>query len=264
MRKHALVLVVAPLALAACGGGSSSMQPKLDPVAYVKHAASKTAAMPSEHMVMSGSVSAGPMAIKMTGSGDFSNTAKQGQMSAAMSLMGRNIRMEEILAGTTIYMQSPMFSSQLPSGKTWMKLDLQKLGQAQGIDFSSLMSQSPAQGLKRLEAAGSVKSLGTETIDGVATTHYQVTNLDISKLPQGTKIEALAHPKYGPIDVWIGKSDGYVYRESMSLTYGMSGQSASMSMTVNLSKFGEAVHVAVPPASETVDFTSLANLGAGG
>jgi hypothetical protein len=179
--------------------------------------------------------------------------------------MGRNIRMQEVMSGATIYMSSPMFSSQLPSGKTWMKLDLQKFGQAHGINYSSLMTQSPAQTLQKLDAAGSVDNLGTETINGVETTHYQVTNLDLSKLPQGAKIAALGlHPKYGPIDVWIGNSNGYVYREQMSFSYSIGGQSASMAMTVNLSKFGEAVHIGIPPASETVDETSLAMMGAGG
>jgi len=256
MRKFALLLLVAPLALAACGGGSSSSV-KVDPLAYVKHSAQKTARMPSEHMTMTGTVSAGPMEINMNGSGNFSNTTKQGQMSVAMTLMGRNIRIEEIVAGTTIYMRSPMFSSQLPSGKTWMKLDLQKAGAAQGIDYSSLMSQSPASALQQLGAAGSVKSIGAETIDGVETTHYQVTNLDISKLPQGAKIQALAHPQYGPIDVWIGNKDGYVYRESLSFTYSVSGQSASMSMRIDLSKFGENVNVTVPSSNLVFDTTSL-------
>ncbi|MDX6482098.1 MAG: hypothetical protein QOG85_2608 [Gaiellaceae bacterium] len=264
MKKLALVLVVAPLALVACGGGASSTAPKLDPVAYVKHAASKTASMASEHMTVSGNVSVGLMGVKMNGSGDFSNTNKTGQMSVAMTLMGQDVRMNEILTGTTIYMSSPLFSAELPAGKTWMKLDLEKLGQSHGIDYSSLMSQSPTQTLQRLGAAGSVKSVGTETIDGVETTHYQVTNLDISKLPQGSKIESLGlHPKYGPIDVWIGTADGYVHRESMSFTYSMNGQSASMDMTINLSKFGEAVNVKIPPASKTVDGTSLAGGGLG-
>jgi hypothetical protein len=118
------------------------------------------------------------------------------------------------------------------------------------------MSQSPAQMLKQLEGAGSVKSLGTETIDGVQTTHYQLT-IDISKLPQGAKIEALVHPKYGPIDVWIGNDNGYVYRESLSASFSAHGQSASMTMKVDFSKFNEPVTVAIPPASQTVDMSKL-------
>ena len=264
MKKIALLLVAAPLALVACGGGSANTQPGVDLVAFVKQAGSKTAGMPSEHMVMTAKISAGPMALKMNGSGDFSNTTKQGDMTVGMNLMGRNIRMEEVLDGTTIYMRSPMFSSQLPLGKTWMKLDLQKAIQSQGLDYSSMMSQKPGDVLAQLGAGGSVKSLGAETINGAETTHYQVTDIDISKLPQGAKVAALVHPKYGPINVWIGKSDGYVHRMSMSFTYSAQGQSASLDMTIDLSKFGEDVHVTVPAASDVFDATAMTTGGFGG
>ncbi len=256
MKRSALLLLVAPLVLAACGG-SSRAQVKVDPIAYVKHSADKTAALTSEHMTINGTVSAGPENVTMTGSGDFSHTTKQGQMAAALTLAGQKIRLNEVIDGTTIYMQSPLFSSQLPNGKTWMKVDLQKYGSKLGIDYSSLMSASPSSALKELEAAGTVKTVGTETIDGVQTTHYQVTNLDLSKLPQGEKLEALAHPTYGPVDVWIGNKDGYVYRESLSLTESIAGQSTSISMQIDLSKFGEKVNVAIPPASSVLDATAL-------
>ena len=255
MKKLALLLLVAPLALAACGG-SSHAQVQADPLAYVKRSASKTAALTSEHMTMTMTGSAAGQNISLQGSGDYMNSPTKGTMTMSMSVLGQKVQFNAVEDGTTIYMQSPMFSSQLPGGKTWMKLDLQKAGSKLGIDYSSLMSQSPTQALQQLEAAGSVKSVGTETIDGVETTHYQVTNLDISKMPQGAKIQALAHPKYGPVDVWIGNKDGYVYRESLSFSYSVSGQTASMSMRVDLSKFGEKVDVTVPPASETYDVST--------
>lgn len=262
MRKFALLLLVAPLVLAACGGGSKSVA--ANPLAFVKHSASKTAGLPSEHMVMTMTGSVVGQSISMQGSGDFMNHPTKGTMTMSTSVLGRSVQFTAIEDGTTIYMKSPLLSSQLPGGKTWMKLDLQKAGSKLGIDYSSLMSQSPTSALQRLEAAGSVKSVGTESIDGVQTTHYQVTNLDISKLPQGAKLQALGHPKYGPIDVWIGNKDGYVYRESLSFSYSVAGQSASMSMRVDLSKFGETVNVNAPPASQVFDATSLAGMGTGG
>lgn len=256
MKRFALLLVVAPLALAACGG-SSATAPKSDPVAYVTQSAKTTAALTSEHMTMTGNISVGSINLTMTGSGDFANATKKGQMVvvAGLSAAGRNLHIHEVLDGTTIYLRSPAYDSQLPAGKTWMKLDLQKAGASKGINYSSLMSQSPARSLLQLEAAGTVKSIGAETIDGVYTTHYQVTNLDISKLPQGANIQALAHPTYGPVDVWIGNKDGYVHRESLSFTHSVAGNSASMAMRIDLSKFGEKVNVTVPPARQVFDYT---------
>jgi hypothetical protein len=183
---------------------------------------------------------------------------------ATFSAAGRNGKIDEVLDGTTLYLSSPLFSNRLPSGKKWMKLDLSEFGKAKGINFSALMSQTPAQALKRLDAAGKVTQVGTAQIDGVATTHFRVEHLDITKLPQGAKIEALAHPTYGPIDVWIGRGNGYVYREAMSFSYSVQGAKASLTMTSDFSKFGESVHVSVPAASKTVDATSQAIQGAAG
>ena len=262
MKKFALLLLAAPLVLAACGGGSSSSV-KVDPLAYVKHAASRTAAITSEHMTVSATVSAAGQNVSMQGSGDYVNKPLKSTMDMSMTLMGRDITFRGVQDGTVIYVNSPLFASQLPSGKTWMKIDLAKFGSAAGINYSSLMSRSPTQALQQIEAAGSVKTVGSETIDGVQTTHYQITNLDLSKLPQGAKLQALGNINYGPIDVWIGNKDGYVYRESASFTTSVSGQSASMSMKSDFSKFGEKVNVTVPPASAVFDASSLAG-GLGG
>lgn len=261
MKKSALVLLAAPLALAACGGGSSGSALKIDPVAYVKHAAHNTAEMPSEHMTLNMAVLVEGQKITVQGSGDYTNRPLRGTLNVSMSVFGRDMKFNAVEDGTTIYMHSPLMTP-LPSGRSWVKIDLQKaVSSKSGIDYSSLMSQSPASALQQLEAAGSVKSLGTETIDGVDTTHYQVTNLDFSKLPQGAKVDALAHPKFGPIDAWIGTNDGYVYRESLSVAYSVAGRSASMTMRVDLSKFGEDVNVSIPPASDVLDATSFSSAG---
>jgi hypothetical protein len=268
MRWPLLILLAAPLALVACGGGSShnaSPPPvKLDPVAYVRHAASHTARAQSEHETLTGTVMAAGHEVTLHGSGDFSNSKGQGSMTATFSAEGMNGSIDEVLDGTTIYMSSPLFSGSLPNGKTWMKLDLAKAYASQGINFSSLMSQSPEQGLKRLQGAGKVTSVGTDTIDGAETTHFRVTHLDVSKIPQGSKIEALIHAKFGATNVWVDKAHGYVRRMSLSASYSYDGHSASMSLTLDLSRFGEPVHVNLPPASKTFDATGAAIQGLGG
>jgi hypothetical protein len=263
MRKGLLLLAL-PLALAACGDHSYQVAPKPDPAAYVRHSASRTAGTPSEHMTESDTISAVGQKAVITAVGDYSNSPSRGSFTASFSFPGHTLKFNEILDGTMLYLRSPQLSRKLPAGKKWFSIDFAKVAKSHGIDYSSLMSQTPTKALQQLEAAGTVTQVGTETIRGVATTHFHVANLDVSKLPQGAKLEALAHPTYGPIDVWIGNSNGYVYRQTMSFSFSIKGVSGSITISADFSKFGEAVHVTVPPASQTVDETNKALQGAGG
>jgi hypothetical protein len=249
--------LVLPLALAACGGGSASGPKKIDPIAYVKHSATKTADLKSEHMVMTGKLDASGQSISLDGSGDFANKPLKGTFAVSFSGMGQSLAMNEIMDGTTLYLKSPAFAGKLPAGKTWAKADLASLGKASGLNYSALASQSPAQALARIEAAGSVTQVGSDTIDGVQTTHFRITNLDFSKLAPGAKLPSGSSIKYGPIDVWVGNDTGYVYRELMSFDFSESGQTGTMKMQTDFSKFGEPVNVTLPTAKETVDMTKL-------
>lgn len=260
MPRITFLLLVAPLALAACGGVGGAGT-KVDPVSYVRSSAHKSAKAPSEHMAVTQKITTPGGGISLGGSGDFSNRRHEGSLTVTLSAAGKTVKMDEVLAGTTVYVRSPLFSHKLPGGKTWAKLDLQKLYGTLGINASTFMSESPEQAFQQLDAAGNVASVGTETINGVETTHYRLSNLDISKIPGGARIEALAHPTYGPIDVWIGNKDGYVRKESLSVSYSFSGVSATMSMTLNFSSFGEHVSVNVPPRRTTLDVTHRAMKG---
>jgi hypothetical protein len=263
MRRLALLLVVLPLA--ACGGGTSSgSQLNLTPVAYVKGAALKTAQAPSEHATLRGSVDVAGQAVTLSGAGDFDNTNRQGSMHLDFSVAGLSGTLDEVLDGTTIYMRSPLFSTSLPPGKTWLKLDLQKALASKGIDLSALLSQNPAQSLSQLQSSRKVTKVGDETIDGVATTHYRG-RIDPSKVPQGAKIEALTNAKYGPYNVWIGNDDGYVHR--MTLAYSLKVQGTkreTITMTMGFSDYGKTVMVTVPAGSQSFDATNKAILGLGG
>jgi hypothetical protein len=180
-------------------------------------------------------------------------------MTVHANVQGLDVEIDEVLDGTIVYMKSPLFAAALPAGKTWLKLDLAKVGKSQGIDLSQLMGQDPAQSFAQLQASGQVTKVGDETIDGVDTTHYRG-RIDLSKLPQGAKVAALAHAKYGPYDVWIGKDDGYVRRVRSSYTL----QQQSIGLTMNFSDFGKDVSVNVPAAAETADATSQSIQGLGG
>ena len=266
MRRRALALFVLPLALAACGSGgmSNTEAPKLTPLGSVKSAATKTAKAKSQHITLKGSSTAAGTLIEVSGSGDFDNTKKLGSVHAEFSAAGLSGTIDEVMNGTTIYIKSPLFSAALPKGKTWMKLDLQKFGTSKGIDFSALLSQDPATSLAQLQASGDVTEVGDETIDGAETTHYRA-HIDPAKLPQAAQRQALAHARYGPLDIWVGKDDGYVRRvhTTYSTKTGASARQA-VTLTMDFSDFDKEVSVSIPPESETLDATDKAIMGLGG
>jgi membrane-associated protease RseP (regulator of RpoE activity) len=259
MRRTVILLIAAPLALAACGSGSKSSQVKLSAAAYVKQAAAKSAQATSEHVDLNGSAAVQGQQVVITGSGDFDNSTHQGSMTAHATVSGLDLQIDEVLDGTNLYMKSPLFAATLPAGKTWLKLDLQKLGQARGIDFRALLSQNPSQAFTQLQAIGNVTTVGDETIGGAATTHYSVT-IDPSKLPSAVKLKLPAGAKLPTYDVWIGKDDGYIHRSTV--TYANGKQSATV--TSNFTDFGKTVTVDVPPAGQVVDATAKSLKGLGG
>lgn len=260
-------LALLVLLLAACGGSgkSSSAGAKMTPIAFVKSSAAKTSQAPSEHFAFTGTVDVGGQAVTVNGNGDFDNTAHQGSVHSDFNVAGLSGTIDEVLDGTTIYMKSPLFADGLPKGKTWLKLDLQKVGAAKGIDFSALMSQSPQQAFAQLESSGQVHEVGDETVDGVDATHYTGT-IDPSKLAQGAKVEALTGAKYGPYDIWIGKDDGYVRRVKLSYSLKPKGATTreTITTTMDFSDFGKTVSVAVPSDADSYDATNASIAGLAG
>jgi hypothetical protein len=258
MRRALTLPAALPLLLAACGGGSghsnATSTVRLAPTAYVKKAAARTAGAQSEHTKLVGTLALQGQQVTMTGDGDFDNAQRTGSMTVHAKVAGVDVQIDEVLSGTAIYLRSPLLAAAIPAGKTWLKIDLQKLGEARGVDFSALLAQNPTQTFSQLQATGHVTEVGDETVDGVDTTHYRG-RLDASKLKQLPGAGAAVQP----YDVWIGKDDGYVHR--LRMAYGVGKKSVSVTMT--FSDFGKDVIVTVPSQSDTFDATakSLQQLG---
>jgi hypothetical protein len=259
--KRWIPLVLLVLPLAACGGGGKSSSPpsNLTPIAFVKSAATKSVQASSEHATLNGSVTAAGQAVTLSGAGDFDNAGHVGSMHLDFAVSGLSGTLDEVLDGTTVYMNSPLFAASLPQGKTWLKLDLQKAAASKGIDFSALLSQNPAQSLAQLQSSGSVTKVGDETIDGVSTTHYR------GRIDPSKTIKSLAKAKYAPYDVWIGKDDGYVRRIALAYSLGAAGANReAIALTLGFSDYGKDVIVAVPSAADSYDATNKTIKGLGG
>ncbi|MDX6466954.1 MAG: hypothetical protein QOI27_1994 [Gaiellaceae bacterium] len=250
---YAMPLLAVPLAAAACGGSKSSSSTSTaalsdDPVAAVNGAAAKTAQAGSEHLTIAGRVFAGGQTVTFTGSGDFDTKKHVGSLKADFSAGGLNGSLEEVSSGTDAYVKSDLLSALIPGGKQWVKLNLAKTAQAQGVSLTSFLSQDPSQALTKLQGLRAVRKVG-EAADA---THYRST-FAVAKPKGATKAGA------GRYDVWIGK-DGYVHTLKATVKSG----GTTSTLTTNLSAFGEAVSVTVPKAADTYDGTKGSIPGLGG
>lgn len=269
----------AAFSAAGCGAtdkakdAASSAKGAVDPVAQ---AADVTGAQKGGiAMTITGEVGAAGQTIPLHGTGTFDRAGQLGQMSLTTSVGGKDMTIDEISQGHTIYMSSDVFGKELPSGKSWLKLDLDKAAKSQGIDLDALgggATQDPAQALDYLKGAGTSTKVGSETVNGVATTHYHV-DADLRKAAAKSggadakatveKLIKLSGTSTLPVDVWVD-SDHLVRRETMKYNMNVQGQKGSMSMTIDMTKYGVDVTAKVPPADETVDAADLLGAMGGG
>jgi hypothetical protein len=157
---------------------------------------------------------------------------------------------------------------QMPNGKSWVKVDLQRALEKQGVPLELQFgaNRSPVDGLARLRGSKHAKKLGTETIDGVKTTHYSVTVDVKDAIAKATPKERkalerlLRLPKeYGvnttptTIDVWIG-NDGLVRQMTEDLP-------ALGKVTTIFSDWGAPVHIEAPAADDTIDISQALESG---
>ena len=187
MRRVLLALALLALAagLTACG-----VTKAVDPVAA---AATKTQGSGGYKATTTVTVSAAGKRLTMTGHGLFAPDRGEMDMdlggilgalgggSAAGSTMKAIYLTEN--GDHVMYLNLAFLSSMLPGGKSWIRIDLEKAGKAAGIDVNQLMSgagQNPSDSLALLRAHGDFSKVGTETVEGVETTHYHGT-VDLQK-----------------------------------------------------------------------------------
>jgi hypothetical protein len=267
-------LIGGGVAVSGCGAAAT-----IDPVAQAAEVTSRQAGARMSLSVQFSS-SALPSGFGITASGYIDPLKRTEVMNMDLSgvpgisaLPGGGSNVQMIFAYPLLYMNMPFLAGRLPEGKTWMEIDVSKAAQAAGLDGSQLSSVDqwdPSQYLNFLRgSSGSVVAVDRETVDGVLTTHYRA-NLQVSKVVEhlsgGQQASAKAAlEKLGvagalPVDVWVD-GQGRVRREVLTLGGAASaGAAAAVSgtITVDFLSFGPVPPVAVPPASEVFDATSLA------
>ena len=143
--------------------------------------------------------------------------------------------------GFVEYIHSQLFDGHLPAGKSWVKVDLGSLAKSQGVDLDAILQSQnadPSRMFDDLKRASDPTYVGQDTVGGLATTHYSAT----------VNVERHSYP----VEVWVDR-DGYLRR--MRVTTVVKG--VTVTATQELTDFGGAVRVGVPPASDTVDVAAL-------
>jgi hypothetical protein len=259
----AIAIVGVAVALLAPSNGTV-----LDPVAK---AADATAAAGTAEFGIAGSMTAAGQSIPMRGNGALDMRSQRMRMSMSMPIPGAGqVEIEEIFDGSAFYMRFPSALTQrLPGGKAWMKIDLEAMGKASGVDLEQMMQanqSNPADMLEALKGVGSSRVVGQEQIGGAPTTHYSA-NIDLSKAADNIadkksadavkQMFAASGTNSIPIDVWIDRA-GRVRREQVKL----STSEFAMDLTIEFTRFGVPVDTTPPPADQVMDAGAL--LGAAG
>lgn len=261
MRRLAALLVLGLLA-AACGGSkhpSSSTTSTGSFAPSVQAAVAKTVKAGSEHMAIVAATTADGQNVRLSGSGDFDSAKHVGTLRTTIALATLQPVLDEVLSGQTVYVRSQLLTPLLPAGKTYLKIDLATAGKAFGLSKTALEAQDPSEALAQLKSLDDVHQIGTETVDGVQTTHFRG-RISTAGLPAAEQ-QALSKSGtgFGPADVWVG-SDGYVHKVRIVTTT----KGAKTTATVTLSKFGEPVIVDVPSPADAVDASKVSIPGLGG
>jgi LppX_LprAFG lipoprotein len=188
------------------------------------------------------------------------------EMSMNMGIAGMQI--SEIWLGNDLYMKIPALSAEL-GGKPWAKIDLSAMGSL-GSSIQQLADSAkntdPTQQLQPLLASGDVKKVGTETVDGVQTTHYSGTvdpatafsssqaakNLTPDQIAQLKSMLSNSGVSNEKIDVWFA-SDGLPVEETIS----MNTNAGAEKVDLHLSGWGQPVSITAPPADQVTDSSSL-------
>ncbi|HEX2084911.1 MAG TPA: LppX_LprAFG lipoprotein [Solirubrobacteraceae bacterium] len=279
MRRVLALLLPCLLALAPLTAGCG--EEDVDPDALAE-AAEATRGQGGVHMVMDSTIEGGGMpevALRMEGDVDFVERRMHAKLDGAPLAKAAGVDdrdqfdMEQIVIGTTFYMRMPMLTESL--GVDWVKMDLQKVGEAAGLDFSQLMqlgSGDPGQQLEQLHAMSDLEEVGREDVDGVATTHYKgevdlrrfadvVPEEDREKTRKSMDrlIEMMGRSRY-PTEVWID-DDHLIRRQRFSMSM-RKPQEMEMDMDVRYSDFGKQVDIRAPKG-EIRDMTEVATRSQG-
>lgn len=179
--------------------------------------------------------------------------------------------------GNVLYerLPAPMLS-QMPEGKTWIRMNLDELFRKQyGASFSEFQggtADSNMDYLKSLRAAsGSVENLGREKVRGVQTTHYRA-ELDLEHAAKADSLKNSGLYKKLKSQIGTGKLQTEVWLDGAgkvrrleattplsleALPPGVRSKDARATVVQEFYDFGTPVNVQAPSADQVTDMDAL-------
>jgi hypothetical protein len=264
MRRLVLLFPLA-FALAGCGGGGGNEKKSTDNP--LVEAAQKTADAVSEATTTTATVRYPGRTLRFEGRGGYNHRTDEGWQHLQVVLPGVTGAMDEIFIKHALWMKSAeLLGNDLPTGVEWLKYDVNKARKGSGPIFKTLLGQSAGDVLAQLRRTKpSVKTVGTETIHDVETTHYRAA-IDPNKAPKTDRFQALTKAVYKPVDVWVDE-DGLVRQVRLAYTTNIDPANdvrANVRLTIKLDDFGTTVDVEPPGADITVEATANSGQAAPG
>ncbi|MEU9217102.1 DUF1396 domain-containing protein [Streptomyces sp. NPDC048376] len=263
---------LAALLLAAGAVGCSkednaSESPKMTPAAAVAKAAKNTEEINSLRYRMTGKAPEEGR-IKAEAEMQIKPTLAMSMKMTALD-QGADGTAEIRLVDKALYIGGGPEAAKEMDGKSWIKFDMSAMGADEELNQLGSASQAdknPATESTFLTGAKDVEKVGSETVDGVKTTHYKgtVTLADLEKsigdedkATQEKRQKSLEqYEKMGldklTMDMWVDGDD-------QTKQFRMRGQAdkGPLDMTITFLGFNEPVKVTAPPAAETADLAEM-------
>ncbi|MFF0108397.1 hypothetical protein [Streptomyces hirsutus] len=227
----------------------------------VRSAYDKTAEQDTARVTLRVQTSAGGTSVTANGRG----TVDLGDGDSVMTLSAQGERIEQRVVDQVLYQRLPR--SEAPGGKPWIKIDVQKVAERQGVGDQSVNDPAQAAAFAKAIDDKDVTREGTAKVGGVNTTHYRVA-VDVAELPNGATLRRQLGPTL-PMGVWLD-DDGRIRRQQIDMTLkapaedgatdraSSSPQSAKVRTVMEFSDFGTDVKAEAPPSRQVTDLTQKA------
>jgi hypothetical protein len=168
-----------------------------------------------------------------------------------------------ILLGDAFYTKIPQQLTQFTGGKPWVKFSVSQAQQQAGVNVDELLRQAnPADQTKIFTGSKDVRRVGSESVDGVETTHYQgslnpqeaATALDPKVRKSFQEFYQRSGAQNVRFDLWVGRDN-----LPRKLVTRVAASRGTLSSTMVFSSYNKSFTVSAPPADEVADGNQLRN-----